>query len=191
MLSCCVADPALALFPALAPLSVATTDASVPAAGAASAVELDVPLPEALAAFVARDVSALRTISNAPACVACSAARLNSRLTIVPFCVVPLITAAGRGWSAGGTFAAGTGTIPMVESVVSVATGRDTVIGVVGSDVADENVGCEDVAGAAAVALAVRCGAASVVVGVRAVSGVCAREVVELPEYAGGVEVYE
>ena len=57
--------------------------------------------------------------------------------------------------------AAGTGTIPMVESVVSVATGSDTVSGVVGIVVADEKVGCGDAVDAAAVEVAdvaSRCG---------------------------------
>ena len=79
------------------PPSVATAGVLVPVVEAAAAVEGEVPLLKAAEIFVPRDVSALRTMSSAPACVACSAERLNSRLTIVPFCVVPLITAAGRG----------------------------------------------------------------------------------------------
>ena len=75
--------------------------------------------------------------------------------------------------------AAGTGTIPMVESVVSAATGRDTVIGVVGIDVADEKVGCGEAAvGATAVTvvvaeLIVRCEDDRAAIGVCANSGVC------------------
>lgn len=54
-----------------------------------------------------------------------------SRLTIVPFCVVPRSTHAGCGWPAGGAFAAGTGTMPSAERDMSEDTGRWTGIGAI------------------------------------------------------------
>lgn len=58
------------------------------------------------------DVNALSSTARPLACAAPSAETLISRLTIVPFCVVPFSTAAGCGWSAGGAFSAGTGMMP-------------------------------------------------------------------------------
>lgn len=66
--------------------------------------------------FDPRDVSALRMNASPFSWLGCSAATLISKLTDVPFCVVPFSTAAGCGSVDGGAFAAGTGTMPSAES---------------------------------------------------------------------------
>ena len=74
-------------------------------------------------------VSALSSTASPLACAWPRADTLMSRLTIVPFCVVPLSTHAGCGWSAGGAFAAGTGTIPSADKDIREDTGRWTGMG--------------------------------------------------------------
>jgi len=56
----------------------------------------------------------------------CSSATLISRLSMVPLLAVPSSTAAGWGWSAGGSEALGTGRIPRAWRAGKDATGTDT-----------------------------------------------------------------
>lgn len=119
-------------------MSCPNRDVGVPSAGL-GVVAVDIVAKGALTEVpltplgIVRDVSALSSTARPLACAAPKAETLISRLTIVPFCVVPLSTAAGWGWSAAGAFSAGTGIIPRAEREARDDAGNWTGMGALGT----------------------------------------------------------
>lgn len=79
-----------------------------------------------------RVLDPLKSTAKPLACAAPNAEILMSRLATVPFCVVPLSTAAGCGCSDGGAFSASIGTIPIADKVSRDDTGIWMGIGALG-----------------------------------------------------------
>ena len=109
------------------PATAELPEAALPELDAAPPVAT--PLADAAtdpSTFTPLDVNALRINTSPLICADCSSDRLISRLSMLPF--VDLITAGGCCWSAGGSDAEGTGTIPSAASIGSELTGSCTGI---------------------------------------------------------------
>jgi len=75
------------------------------------------------------DINEFNRSANPLICDDCNRDTLISKLNIVPLDVEPFSTAAGCGWSGGGSDAMGTGTMPSACNAESEVTGNWTGIG--------------------------------------------------------------